>query len=142
MAPRVFPVPSGKFLMTRENSPAVRVLIVEDELLIRWSLGEVLRERGVRVVEAADARAAVDRLHQGDGFDVAVLDLRLPDCCDLRLAALVRQTQPAARLILMTAFGTPELRDRARALGVAHVVDKPFDLDQMTRLILGPATTH
>lgn len=142
MVPAVFPGPGGKFLMASENSPAVRVLIVEDELLIRWSLGEVLRQCGARVVEAADARAAVDWLQRGDDFDVAVLDLRLPDCCDLRLAALVRQTVPAARLILMTAFGTPELHERAHALGVAHVVDKPFDLDSMTSLILGPATAH
>jgi CheY-like chemotaxis protein len=142
MPAAVVRVASGKFLMARENSPPARVLVVEDELLIRWSLCEVLRGCGAAVVEAADARAAIERLHQDGGFDVAVLDLRLPDCSDLRLAIQVRQALPAARLILMTAFGTPELRERARALGVAHVVDKPFDLESMAALILGPATMH
>lgn len=141
MAPAVCPVANGKFLMARENSPGVRVLVVEDELLIRWSLCEVLRGCGATVLEAADARAAVERL-RGNAFDAVVLDLRLPDSSDLRLAALVRQALPAARLILMTAFGTLELRERARALGVAHVVDKPFDLDSMASLIIGSATTH
>jgi DNA-binding NtrC family response regulator len=125
--------------MSRGISPAARVLIVEDELLIRWSLAETLRGLGALVVEAADARAALDHLHLGHDFDVAVLDLRLPDCADLRLIVLVRQALPGARLIVMTAFGTPELQQRARALGVSHVIDKPFDLDRMAGLILGPA---
>jgi DNA-binding NtrC family response regulator len=123
--------------MAREFSPGLRVLIVEDELLIRWSLTEMLRACGATVTDCAAARDAVERLHRGRDFDVAVLDLRLPDCGDLRLAVLVREALPAARVILMTAFGTPELSERAHAIGVAHVVDKPFDLDRMAALIFG-----
>ena len=121
--------------MRRENSPAVRVLIVDDELLIRWSLVQTLIASGATVVEAGDARTALREMRTGRPFDVAVLDLRLPDCSDLGLLGAMRLLSPATRIILMTAFGTPDLRAQARALGVSHVLDKPFDLDMMAGLV-------
>jgi DNA-binding NtrC family response regulator len=128
--------------MSRENSPAVRVLIVEDEALIRWSLSQVLTAAGATVVEATDARTAIDRVRACRDFDVAVLDIWLPDCSDLGLIGLLREALPATRVIVMTAFATPDLRDQAHAIGVAHMVDKPFDLDEMAALVLGPAASR
>ena len=51
-------------------------------------------------------------------FDVVVLDLRLPDMDDLSLLGTLRQLLPDASLVLMTAFGTPELVAEAHAMGV------------------------
>jgi DNA-binding NtrC family response regulator len=124
--------------MTRENSPGARVLIVDDEWLIRWSLAQTLVAAGATVVEAADARSAMDALRaETPGFDVAVLDVRLPDGNGLGLLSAIRRLHPATRVFLMTAHGTPELMDEARALGALGVVDKPFELDAMAGLILG-----
>jgi DNA-binding NtrC family response regulator len=126
--------------MSPEISPGVRVLIVEDEGLIRWSLVQALIAAGARVVEAADARSAMDALRAGArGFDVAVLDVRLPDGSGLGLLASIRQLWPKTSVLLMTAFDTPELWREACALGALAVVEKPFELDAMTRLILGAA---
>ena len=67
-------------------------------------------------------------------FDVVVLDLRLPDMNDL---SLLRDAAPVVagcvRLILMTAFGTPEILADAEGLGAA-VINKPFELNDLTRL--------
>jgi DNA-binding NtrC family response regulator len=129
-----------RFAMSPELLPGVRVLLVEDESLIRWALTQTLVAAGARVVEAADARSAIDALRAGaQGFDVAVLDVRLPDGSGLGLLATIRQSWPKTSVLLMTAFDPPELWREACALGALGVVEKPFELDAMTRLILGAA---
>jgi two-component system C4-dicarboxylate transport response regulator DctD len=126
--------------MFRDNAPGVRVLIVEDEALIRWSLTQTLVDAGATVVEAADLRSAMAALRAADpGFDVAVLDVRLPDGSGLGLLATIRRLCPATRVLLMTAHGTPALLAEARALGAHGVVDKPFELHAMAGRILGAA---
>jgi DNA-binding NtrC family response regulator len=124
--------------MSREKPSAVRVLIVDDERLIRWSLSQTLAAAGATVVEAADARSAMEALvAAAPAFDVAVLDVSLPDGSGLGLLAAIRRLRPAMRVLLMTAYGTPALLHEARALGALGVVEKPFELDAMTALILG-----
>jgi CheY-like chemotaxis protein len=116
------------------------VLVVDDEPLSRWSFSESLSDLGVDVEQASDAASAL-RIVSTTAlpFDVVVLDLRLPDMHDLSLLGTLRQLLPAASLVLMTAFGTPELLADARAMGVA-VLNKPFELDDLKRLVAATAT--
>jgi CheY-like chemotaxis protein len=114
------------------------VLVVDDEPLIRWSVTESLSDLGLVVEAASDATSALRTVTNAAlPFDVVVLDLRLPDMDDLSLLGTLRQLMPAASIILMTAFGTPELLADAKAMG-ASVLNKPFELDELTRLVLGP----
>ena len=114
------------------RSARLRVLVVEDELLIRWSVAQTLTASGHTVIEAVDARGALDLLETpGLPFDVVLLDCRLPDSRDLRLLAAVRQVSPESAVILMTAYGSPDIVDGALALGACDVLDKPFDLMAM-----------
>ena len=101
----------GVFPPHMPNSPpAPRVLVVDDELLIRWSLGEALTAAGYIVVEgrdAAEARRAIgDHVHPPD---IVVLDYRLPDSDDLGLLTAIRRAAPTVPVILMTAHGTAEV---------------------------------
>ncbi len=112
------------------------VLIVDDEALIRWSVSEALTDAGWIVRQAsngAEARAVADRL-AGQPF-VILLDLRLPDVADLSLMRDLRERRPDVPLILMTAYGTPEQADIAKAAGVYRVVDKPFDIGAVVALV-------
>ena len=125
----------------RNISPGLKnfprhVLVVDDEPLIRWSVAESLSELGVDVEQAADAEAALRAVTTASlPFDTVVLDLRLPDMDDLSLLGTLRQLLPGTSLILMTAFGTPEIFAEAMAMG-ATVINKPFELDQLRRLVL------
>jgi two-component system response regulator FlrC len=115
------------------------VLVVDDEPLIRWSVAESLSDLGYDVEQAADATSALRKVTTTAlEFDVVVLDLRLPDMADLSLLATLRQLLPASSLVLMTAFGTPEVMDQARELGAA-VLLKPFELDDLKRTVLASA---
>jgi len=64
-----------------------------------------------------------------------LLDLQLPDSVDLSLLRTLREMAPKAALILMTAFGTPELVQDALHSGAYRVLDKPFEIDALANLV-------
>lgn len=117
-----------------KNSPSRRVLVVDDEALIRWSLSESLTDVGYEVTEAGDGASAIARA-TGETFDAVVLDYRLPDSNDLHLLERILQLQPSAAVVMMTAFGTPEVTAGALQLGAYRVVAKPFDMHDMVNLV-------
>lgn len=119
-----------------EKNSALRVLVVEDERLIRWAIAETLVAAGDLVMEAADGASAVDALTAAAGpVDAVLLDYRLPDSSDLTLLATIRRLSPASAVILMTAFGTPEITTSALGLGASHVLHKPFEMHDLAPLV-------
>ena len=120
-----------------KNPAHLHVLVVDDEPLIRWSLAETLVDAGHSVTEAGDGETAV-RLVTDDGkfFDVVVLDYRLPDSKDLNLLASIRRAAPKSAVIMMTAYGTPDLAVGALKLGAYRVVPKPFEVRDMADLVV------
>ena len=123
------------------NSPSLRVLVVDDEPLIRWSLAETLAGSGHAVIEAADGESAVRTLTDGP-VDVVLLDYRLPDSHDLTLLSTVRRLAPSSQVIMMTAYGTPEVTSGALALGAYRVVSKPFDMRDLAALVQQAHAAH
>ena len=135
--PSVAPDPiTARDLTQRAGKRALRALVVDDEPLVRWAIGETLRTAGYEVREAGDADGTAHALIEcASEPDVVLLDLRLPDCSDLSLLEAVCLLAPGATVILMTSYGTPEIRERAAGLGAAWVLDKPFDVDRLDSLI-------
>jgi DNA-binding NtrC family response regulator len=113
----------------------LRVLVVEDEPLIRWSIVETLGDEGHTVMQAADAASAVNALERDD-IDVVLLDYRLPDSNDLGLLTEVRRRRPGSAVVMMTSDGGSEMTARALALGAHRVVGKPFDMDTLESLLI------
>jgi DNA-binding NtrC family response regulator len=125
-----------EFSRMEKKSPVLSVLVVDDEPLIRWSLAEALSDCGYQVVETGDAQATRSAVRSAlEGFDVILLDFRLPDSEDLALLAAIRKLTPRSQVILMTAFGTPEVISGALDLGAFRVVTKPFELHEMADLV-------
>jgi DNA-binding NtrC family response regulator len=114
----------------------MRVLVIDDEALIRWSIAEKLASHGYAATEADDAASAIDALNDGDQKpDVIFLDYRLPDSKDLGLLRRIRQMAPNSAVIMMTAFGTPDMLKEAVELGAYAVLAKPFDLLDLPELV-------
>jgi len=125
------------------ESPYLRVLVVEDEALIRWSIAEMLAQHGHAVVEAGSAATAVQALHDSpQPIDVVLLDLRLPDSSGLGLLASIRRLRPQSAVVMMTAYGSPEEARHALELGVYRVVNKPFDVDVLEDLLIEAHNAH
>src|SRR6185369_9684606 len=127
---------SREFHIAVAEAPRRRVLVVDDEPLIRWSLAEALGERGYSVVEAGTGRAAIEEvLASSEPFGVIVLDLRLPDSDNLSLLTRLHELAPSARIIMMTAHGTGEVAHEAQALGAYGFMSKPFEISIMASLV-------
>jgi DNA-binding NtrC family response regulator len=117
----------------------LRVLVVDDEPLIRWSVAETLGQAGHQVTEAGDAAGAIQALSAGPAPDVVLLDFRLPDSNDLTLLANVHRLAPSAAVVMMTALGVSEMISGAEALGASRIVDKPIDMRDLPAIVRAAA---
>jgi DNA-binding NtrC family response regulator len=112
------------------------ILVVDDEALIRWSLSEILGREGHTVVQAVSASTAREVMDDaGQPIDVVLLDYRLPDSNDLKLLEEVRRRRPGSAVVLMTAYGGPDVVQGALDRGAYCVVDKPFDMHEVEPLV-------
>ncbi len=118
------------------NTPApLRVLIVDDEPLICWSLAETLSDSGDLVTDVKSARAAIHALANAPEPDVVLLDYQLPDSGGFGLLATVKRLAPGSQVILMSAHYTPEMAKEALALGAYRVLSKPIDMKDVPVLV-------
>jgi len=108
------------------------VLIIEDEPLIARTLSNALKEAGFDTRTAGSAEAAEKTLFAASSsVDLIILDNRLPKGSGLGLLKRLRAKNLNVKLILMTAFDSPEVKAEARQLGVHRYFKKPFDLGSM-----------
>jgi DNA-binding NtrC family response regulator len=107
-----------------------KVLIVDDESLVRWSLRQKVQEWGYQPVEA-DSGAAALKAVQNDSPDLVLLDLRLPDISGIEVLHQFRQTGFTAPVIVITADSRDNIRDALMNLGAFQFYEKPVDFDKL-----------
>jgi DNA-binding NtrC family response regulator len=116
--------------------PARRVLVVDDEMLIRWSLSQRLLSAGYEVHEACDWSSALAYFAEGaPSIDAVVLDLKLPDTDGVGVLEQIKARRPACAVVMMSAFVTADVSQKAHDHGIFEVVPKPFDIDAMVRMV-------
>src|SRR4029450_454202 len=96
----------GNFRVVVENSAKLHILIVDDEALIRWSVGETLANAGYDVSEAGSGNETLQRLSAGPVPDIILLDYRLPDSADLKLLETVLRLAPRRPCVIVAASCT------------------------------------
>lgn len=122
-------------------TPARRVLVAEDESLIRMDLVEMLREEGYDVVgEAADGAAAVEQAEQLKP-DLVVMDVKMPVLDGISAAKKIVEKRIAPVLIL-TAFSQRDLVERARDAGAMAYLVKPFNNSDLVPAIEMALSRH
>jgi DNA-binding NtrC family response regulator len=110
------------------------ILIVEDEPSTSWALAEGLSDDGYTIDTFRSAEEAWSWL-QNRSSDLVISDLRLPGMSGLELARKLRRGRHAQPIILVTAYGTPEMLEAARRAGVADCFPKPFPVDMLRRSV-------
>ncbi|HET9531585.1 MAG TPA: sigma-54 dependent transcriptional regulator [Blastocatellia bacterium] len=111
-----------------------RIMIVDDERVVRESLGNWFRDEGYNVELAQSAEEAVGKIANAS-FDVFLLDIRMPGTDGLELQRRVRELQPDATVIIMTAYASVETAVEAMKQGAYDYVVKPFDPDDLEHTV-------
>jgi DNA-binding NtrC family response regulator len=111
-----------------------RILILEDEKLLRMTMRKRLEDEGYRVFEAATGQAAIDLICE-DEPDLLLLDYKLPDMTGIDVLRQVREMHLDTSAILLTAFSSIGTAVEAMKLGAHDYLDKPVDYDELLATI-------
>ncbi|MFQ5648811.1 MAG: response regulator [bacterium] len=114
-----------------------KLLIADDEEDISWAVSKSLKKSNLNIdITCVNNGDAALELLRRQPFDLVVSDIRMPGCDGLRLIREIRKHHPATKIIIMTAYGSQEVMDRADALGSFFYLEKPFDIGYMKQLIM------
>jgi len=117
-----------------------RVLIVDDEENMRRTLSDILRREGYDTTAATTGEEAVE-LCSKEGFDIVLMDVRMPGISGVEAFRRIRRNKEGVRVILMTAFDLDELKQAALDEGAIAFLPKPLDLEKTIDLIGGVRET-
>ena len=110
----------------------VRILVAEDETIIRLDLVEMLTEAGYEVIAQAENGAVAVELAKQHKPDLAILDVKMPEMDGITAAEQIILLAP---VLMLTAFSQRELVERARDAGVMAYVVKPFSINDLVPAI-------
>jgi len=123
--------------MAIQGSAAIqscRILIADDEFLIRWSLTQALSQEGYEVISVEDGRKAIEAA-KAQHFDIIITDLIMPELDGWEVLEMTRQTQPPPRVIIITARGNEETGRIAKEKGAWAYVEKPYIIDKIKEIL-------
>lgn len=115
-------------------SHSQKVLIAEDEFLVRWSLSQALIQAGYEVVAVEDGKKAMEAV-KSDTFDFLITDLVMPELDGWELLEFVQRIPAPPRVIMMTAYGKDNTEKIALQKGAWAYVEKPFIIDKIKDLL-------
>ncbi len=107
-----------------------RILIVDDEKLVRWSLVEDLGKEGYQADAAADGAEAIAKC-EAELYDIVLLDIRLPDSNGIEVLQKLKRLDPHVIVMMMTAYGDVETAVEAMKAGAHDYIGKPFNLAEI-----------
>ena len=112
----------------------VRILVVDDEEIIREMLFDTLSQAGYTVKTAKDGSDAIAQIGN-QSFDIVITDIKMPDIGGMDLLIRVLRTNPNVCVLLMTAYGTIKSAINAIKLGAHDYICKPFELSEMKNIV-------
>jgi DNA-binding NtrC family response regulator len=119
---------------TDRHMTDARILIVDDEPIVRESICDWLVDAGYSVTTARTGEEALEIVAQQD-FGLVILDVRLPGKTGIRVLEEMKEMKPDIKAIIITAYASPDMRTEAMKLGATHYLTKPIAPDQLERLV-------
>ena len=130
---RVCPVNAIHF--TDQEREKFKILVVDDEKIVRDSTGEWLKEEGFSVATADSGHSALEMM-QEDEFNMMITDIKMPGMDGVELLANAKQVTPNLCVIMMTAYAEVDSAVDAMKQGALDYLTKPFDPDVLISMVL------
>ncbi len=111
-----------------------KILVVDDEPLVRNFLAETLRRSGMEVATAENGRAAKQLLKENP-YDLVITDMKMPDITGIEILRSIKESSPGTLVVVITAFGSIENAVEAMRIGAFDYLLKPFSPDTIEALI-------
>ncbi len=112
----------------------MNILVVEDEDILRISIGDDLKEEGFTVSLSRSPTLALNLLEK-EKFDVAIVDYKMPEMNGVELLKRIKNKWPECSVIIMTAFGTIQTAVEAMKLGAYDYITKPFSNEELVLIL-------
>jgi len=112
----------------------VRILIIEDDEEMRALLKDSLLEDGIEFDSAENGSEAIRKLAE-EPFDLVITDIRMPGLTGLDILPGIKKLQPETCIIVITAFGSEEVRRKCFDRGAAAYLEKPINMSRLKTLI-------
>ena len=110
------------------------ILVIDDQSDMGWIMSRIFHERGHKVIVSRSGKEGLKKFMDRKDFDLVFLDIKLPDLNGLDVLKQIKKTCPEVKVIVITAFGSPEARQEALDRGASAFLDKPIQVAEMTRL--------
>jgi DNA-binding NtrC family response regulator len=111
----------------------MKILVVDDEQLVRWFLDRALKKSGHEVITASNISEAYEKLNR-EKVDILFMDLRMPDGNGSELVAKIDSLNLKPKVVVCSAFITPELEEEFRNKEIC-ILKKPFTLDELNKVV-------
>ncbi|MHC1724465.1 MAG: response regulator [Syntrophobacteraceae bacterium] len=122
--------PTGAINLRLDARRTFRVLVVDDELILRESLRDWLIEEGFSVDMAESGKAAVELLSQNE-YGLMLLDIKMPGMDGVEVLTVAKEMRETLPVIMMTAYATVETAVDAMKIGALDYLMKPFDIEAL-----------
>jgi heterodisulfide reductase subunit A len=127
--------PTGAVHLPEQKREGFRILVVDDELIVRDSLKEWLNEEGFAVDMAGSGSEALEQLTQRS-YQLMLLDIKMPGMDGVEVLQKAREDSPDINVIMMTAYATVETAVEAMKIGALDYLVKPFDPETLIPMVL------
>ncbi len=121
----------------------IKILVVDDDKLIRWSLKEIFSQEGYAVDTVATAKDALKQA-KNITYELIFADLEISDESGIEMLRKARAFQPDAKVIILSALTEQQIKPKLGNLSIFSIIEKPFKSEQIRSLVkeaLGP-TNH
>ncbi len=117
-----------------ETDNTIKILLVDDEVKFLKAVSDRLSIKGFDVTTATNGNTAIEAANKG-GFDVAVVDLQMPDIDGAQVLKILKQSHKFIEIIMLTGHATVDSAVECTKLGAFRYLEKPYDFDKLVNAL-------
>jgi len=111
-----------------------KILIVDDEEIMRSFLLDVFVDEGYDLDLAANGEEALEKISQNK-YQLIITDIRMPGVDGTEVLRKAKEVNPKTEVIIITGYATPQIKQKCQRLGAAYYIAKPFQINQIRALV-------